>query len=54
MRRMEMEKYSIWKDEATNTYEVVRWINNKSPVIVKSGLATRGEALRFIDKEKSQ
>lgn len=33
-----MEKYSIWKDEATGYYEIVRWVNNKSPVIVKTGL----------------
>lgn len=49
-----MEKYSIWKDEATNTYEVVRWINNRSPVIEKSGFLTKEAAKRYVDKEKSQ
>jgi len=40
--------YAIWRDYRTDTYEVVRWEDNR-PTIVQANILTRGKAMAAAD-----
>jgi hypothetical protein len=40
--------YVIWHDYRTNTYEVVRWEDNR-PTIMQANIPTRGKAMAAAD-----
>lgn len=42
-------RYSVWKDEATQTFEVVMW-DGRHPTVVKCGIKSSEQAHKVADR----
>jgi|KBSMisStandDraft_5_1062788.scaffolds.fasta_scaffold330489_4 hypothetical protein len=49
-----MIRYSVWLDQATDTYEVVRWIGKDSHEVVQRNILTIEKAYRARDLWKAR
>jgi hypothetical protein len=46
-------RYSVWKDESSQTFEVVMW-DGRHPTVVKCGIKSREQAHKAADRLKKQ